>query len=112
MSSRRYCDGVSRRDFLKAGTLGAMGLSLAGYLRHAAAAEAEGRTVDKNAVLIFLSGGQTHLDTWDLKPEAPAEVRGEFKPIKTTVAGMEISEHLPRMAQQADKYTIVRNVTH
>src|SRR4051812_24791205 len=98
MAFRDYCDGIRRRDFLKAGTLGFLGLSLPGYLRYAQAAAAEGKVVDKSAILIYLGGGQTHMDTWDLKPEAPAEVRGEFNPIKTNVPGVEISEHLPLMA--------------
>jgi hypothetical protein len=107
--AREYCDGVSRRDFIRAGSLGLLGLSLAGYLRHLAAAPA---AVDKGAIFIYLGGGQTHMDTWDLKPDAPAEYRGEFKPIATNVAGMAISEHLPRMAKLADRYAILRSVSH
>lgn len=110
--ARDYCDGVHRRDFLRAGALGFLGLSLPGYLRYAAAAAETGKTVDKSAILIYLGGGQTHMDTWDLKPDAPEGIRGEFKPIKTNVDGIEISEHLPRMARQADKYTILRSVSH
>src|SRR5947209_5917100 len=95
MASRSYCDGVSRRDFIRVGAIGFLGLNLPGYLRHAAAAAEAGKSADKSAILIYLSGGQTHLDTWDLKPGAPDGIRGEFKPIKTNVAGIEICEHLP-----------------
>ncbi|MCS6849602.1 MAG: DUF1501 domain-containing protein [Gemmataceae bacterium] len=112
MAFRGFCDGTHRRDFLKAGSLGLLGLSLPAYLRYAAAAAAAGRTVDKSAILIYLPGGQTHMDTWDLKPDAPEEYRGEFKPIKTNVPGIEICEHLPRLAQNADKFAIVRSVSH
>jgi uncharacterized protein (DUF1501 family) len=110
MAFREYCDGVSRRDFLRVGALGAMGLSLSGYLRYAAAAPS--KAVDKSAIFIYLGGGQTHMDTWDLKPDADAAYRGEFKPIKTNVPGMEICEHLPNLAQQADKFVILRSVAH
>jgi hypothetical protein len=112
MAFREYCDGVSRRDFLKVGTLGFLGLSLPAYLRYAEAAAANGQTVDKSGIFIYFSGGQTHMDTWDLKPDAPAEYRGEFKPIPTNVSGMQICEHLPNLAKQADKFTIVRSVAH
>lgn len=112
MAFRDYCDGVSRRDFVKAGTLGFLGLALPSYLRYAEAAAAEGQATDKSAIFIYLGGGQTHMDTWDLKPDAPDGIRGEFKPIKTNVDGMEISEHLPNMAKVADKYVILRSVAH
>src|SRR3954452_11981212 len=113
MQFRDYCDGVNRRDFLKAGSLGFLGLSLPSYLQYAQAATvATGKKMDKSAIFIYLGGGQTHADTWDLKPNAPSGIRSEFKPIQTNVPGMEISEHLPRMAKNADKYAIIRSVTH
>ena len=111
MALHHFCDGLRRRDFLKAGALGGFGLSLASYLRLAKAGEiapAKGRS----AIYINLSGGPTHLDTFDLKPDAPAEIRGEFKPIKTNVSGMEICEHMPKLAKCADKYIILRGVSH
>jgi uncharacterized protein (DUF1501 family) len=111
MASSIYCDGVRRRDFIKVGALGGLGMNLAGYLRLAEAgqvAPAKGRS----AIYIYLQGGPSHLDMFDLKPNAPAEIRGEFKPIKTNVAGIEICEHLPKLAQCADKYTILRGVSH
>ena len=104
------CDGMKRRDFLKVGALGA-GLSLSGYLRLAAAGEVAGAKA-KSAIFINLTGGPSHMDTFDLKPNAPSEFRGQFNPIKTNVSGVEISEHLPKLAQCADKFAILRGVTH
>ncbi|MBL8794637.1 MAG: DUF1501 domain-containing protein [Planctomycetia bacterium] len=109
--SNQYCDGIARRDFVRVGGLGVAGLSLSGYLRQLHAGAAQGAKV-KSAVFVYLGGGPTHMDTFDLKPDAPAEVRGEFNPIKTNVPGVEICEHLPKLAQCADKYTIVRGVSH
>lgn len=109
MSNHKYCDGLSRRDFVKVGALGSLGL--ADYLRLARADEPS-KNRPKSAILIFLSGGPSHLDTFDLKAKAPAEIRGEFKPIPTNVPGIEICEHLPRLAKCADKYTLVRGVSH
>ena len=110
MPSHSYCDGISRRNFLEAGALGFLGLGLPGYLRHAQAGE--GKAADKSAIFIFLHGGPSHLDTFDLKPDAPAEYRGEFKPVKTNVAGIEICELLPKLARQADKFALLRSVAH
>lgn len=110
---------MSRRQLLEAGSLGVCGLSLSSMLAgqaHAAAANPAGKGPGfgkaKRCILLFMWGGPSHLDTWDLKPSAPVEVRGEFKPIATRVPGIQISEHFPRLAQQADKYAIVRSVTH
>jgi hypothetical protein len=110
MASSLTCDGIKRRDFLRVGAIGA-GLSLSGYLRLAAAGEVEGAKA-KSAIFINLTGGPSHMDTFDLKPNAPAEFRGQFNPIKTNVPGVEISEHLPKLAQCADKFAILRGVTH
>lgn len=113
MAFRAYCDGVSRRDFLRAGTLGLLGLNLPTFFRYAEAGVVDsGKSLDKSAIFIYLGGGQTHLDTWDLKPDAPDGIRGEFKPISTNAAGVQICEHLPHLAQQADKFAIVRSVAH
>ncbi len=112
MAFRDYCDGASRRDFLRVGTLSFLGLNLTSYLRYADAASAAGQSVDKSGILIYLGGGPTHMDTFDLKPEAPEGIRGDLKPIKTNVPGIEISEHLPKLAQHADKYALLRSVTH
>src|SRR3954471_4188102 len=109
----RGCDGVSRRRFLRAGVLGLTGLSLADMLRiRAARAEAGQATRDPSVILIGKGGGPSHLDMWDLKPEAPVEYRGEFKPIPTNVKGIRISDQLPLSAKQMDKFSIVRSVTH
>jgi hypothetical protein len=106
-----FCDGLTRRDFLRAGALsaGAVGLSLADLAQlHAA----PNRSKDFNCILLFLVGGPSHLDTWDLKPAAPSEVRGPFRPLRTNVPGVEICEHFPLMAKMADRYTVVRSVHH
>lgn len=111
MAINRYCDGVRRRDFLKVGALGATGLSLSNYFRLAEAGAVR-RGTATSAIFINLAGGPTHLDTFDLKPDAPKEIRGEFNPIETNVPGVSICEHLPQLAKCADKYTILRGVSH
>ena len=111
MATNDYCDGVRRRDFLKVGVLGGAGLSLSGYLRMAEAGEVRpGKAT--SAIFVNLSGGPTHMDTFDLKPDAPAEFRGEFSPIDTVVPGVQISEHLPKLAGCTDKFAILRGVSH
>src|SRR5437879_1154244 len=90
--------------------MGLAGLSLADVLRHRAA---DGmRAKDTSFILIWKGGGPSHIDTWDLKPNAPAEYRGDFKPIATNVAGIQVGEHLPLSAKQMDKFSILRSVTH
>src|SRR5262245_19956573 len=106
----RTCDGVSRRDFLKVGTLSCLGLTLAEFLQ-LRAAQAAGAGKEKNCILLFMNGGPSHIDTWDPKPDAPAEVRGEFNPIDTNVPGIRICEHLPKMAQMMDRCAVVRSIT-
>ena len=100
---------LTRRQWLSVGALGA-GLTLSQYLRLQAAAP--GKPVLRSAIFIFLEGGPSHQDTFDLKPDAPAAVRGEFNPIRTNVSGVQICEHLPMLAQRADKYAILRGVSH
>lgn len=100
---------VGRRHFLKVGVLGA-GFSLADYLR-VSAADITG-TGHRSAIFIFMEGAPSHQDTLDLKPDAPQDVRGEFKPIATNATGVEICEHLPLLARQADKYAVIRGITH
>ena len=91
---------MNRRSFLKAGFLGLAGLTLADVLRlRAGQAAAGSRRKDTSVILIWKGGGPSHIDMWDLKPDAPAEYRGDFKPIATNVRGIEISEHLPLSAQ-------------
>lgn len=107
-----YCDGVKRRDFLKVGALSGLGLNLAGYLRMASAGSVTRDAKATSAIYIRLGGGPSHMDTFDLKPKASSEYRGEFNPIATSVPGIEISEHLPKLAQCADRFAILRGVSH
>ena len=103
-----YCDGVSRRNFLKLGALGIGGLTLADLLRAESHAGVGSST--KAIINIHLGGGPSHQDMFDLKPEAPVEFRGEFNPIKTNIDGIEICEHFPLLAQMADKFVILRSL--
>jgi hypothetical protein len=111
MANSLFCDGVRRRDFLRLGLAGGAGLTLANYLRMSAAGEIQGAKA-QSAIYIHLAGGPSHMDMFDMKPNAPAEYRGTFNPIKTNVDGMEICEHMPKLAQCADKYAILRGVSH
>lgn len=111
MAFTRTCDGFGRRDFLKVGALGTAGLSLSSYLRMSEAGEVKGGKA-KSAIFINLAGGPSHMDSFDLKPEANDDYRGDFKPIDTNVPGIQISEHLPKLAQCQDLYTILRGVSH
>jgi uncharacterized protein (DUF1501 family) len=105
-----FCDGLTRRDFLHAGALAPLGLTLPGFLAQKAAGAAPDR--DVNCIMLFLVGGPSHIDTWDPKPKAPAEVRGPFQPIATRAPGMQITEIFPKVAQHADKFSLVRSVYH
>lgn len=105
-----FCDGVSRRSFLRAGGLALGGLALSDFLRLKAQGAVTGGR-GKSVIMICLGGGPSHVDTYDMKPEAPAEVRGEFRPIKSNVPGMRLCELLPRQAKIADKFAVVRTAT-
>ena len=107
-SRSRFCDGVSRRNFLKIGALGLGGLTLPQLL--SAEAQSGSRRSHKAVIMIFLPGGPSHQDIFDLKPNAPSEVRGEFQPISTKVPGIQICEHLPRLAGIMDKMSILRSI--
>ena len=110
--SVKTCDGISRRDFIQAGTLGALGLSLG----HLSALEAAGKVRhghnDRSAIMIFNLGAPSQLDTWDMKPGAPREVRGPFQPIKTKSSEFDICEIFPGHAKHADKFSLVRSCYH
>ena len=107
-SDSRFCDGLSRRQFLTIGALGMGGLALPQLL--AAEASAGTRSNHKAVIMIYLPGGPGHQDMVDLKPDAPSDIRGEFKPIKTNVPGIEICEHMPRLAGMMDKFAIIRSL--
>ena len=108
------CEGFHRRDFIKIGaTAGLFGMTLPDLLR--LEARAAGEKASKRAtsvIMVWLAGGPATIDMWDLKPEAPEGIRGEFKPIKTSADGIEISEHMPQMAKVMDKCTVVRSLFH
>jgi hypothetical protein len=111
-SKQGFCDGLSRRNFLKIGAFGA-GLTLADVLRlRSEAAAPAGRATSraKSAIMIYLPGGPSHMDMYDLKPDAPAEFRGEFKPIATNVPGVQICEHFPLQARMWDKLACIRSI--
>jgi hypothetical protein len=118
----RLCDGLTRREALRVGGLGFTGLLWSDWLRARAAAAGPNRTgrgpaagsfgKARACILIFNYGGPSHLDVWDLKPDAPREIRGEFRPVATSVPGIAITEHLPRLASLASRYAILRSVTH
>src|ERR1700674_5222488 len=107
--------GVDRREFLRVGG----GLACAGFFAPLGATYAGTRMQNgpglgraRSCILIYLLGGPPHLDMWDLKPDAPAEIRGPFKPIASKVPGLLVCEHLPKLAQTADRYALVRSVSH
>src|SRR5882724_3579697 len=104
----RFCDGVSRRNFLRIGTLGLGGLALPQLLQAESLTGA--RRSHKAVIMIFLPGGPSHQDMFDLKMDAPSEIRGEFRPIATSVPGIQICEHLPRLAKMMDKLALIRSI--
>jgi uncharacterized protein (DUF1501 family) len=112
---RIFCDGIARRDFLRLGTASVFGagLTLPGTLAGQAWAREQGKsTRDVSLIFLFLHGGLSTIDTLDLKPEAPAEFRGEFKPIATNVPGIQVCEHLPRLARHMNQVALVRSFRH
>jgi hypothetical protein len=111
----RLCDSLSRRELLSVGSLSLVGLGLPEFLLRRAVAREHGPRADgfgraESAIIVFLQGAPSHIDLWDPKPDAPAEIRGEFKPIPTTVPGFFLGEVLPRLAQEADKFTLIRSL--
>src|SRR5438067_1669479 len=121
-ASRRSCDGLTRREALRVGGLGFTGLLWSDWLRARAAAAAQARTARRPAaggfgraracILVYNYGGPSHLDTWDLKPDAPREIRGEFRPIATSTPGVRVCEHLPHCARVMHKLAVVRSLHH
>src|SRR5689334_6852679 len=112
-SEKRVCSGLSRRDFLTAGAVG--GLTLADTARLqpvSAAGMPRGFGRAKNCILLFLYGAASQLETFDLKPDAPTDIRGPFKPIETSLPGVRICEHLPKLAKQMHRVTLIRSMTH
>ena len=111
---RAYCDGLSRRSFLHVGAAGVLGvgLNLPQLLAAQAAQRGRGSKDDISVIILFLHGGLSTIDTVDLKPNAPAEIRGEFNPISTNVPGIQVCEHLPQLAKHADKFSLIRSFTH
>lgn len=105
---QHFCDGVSRRNFLKIGALGLGGLTLTDML--AAEAKAGVKDSDRAIIMVYLPGGPPHIDLVDLKPDAPQEIRGPYKPIDTNVSGIQIGESLPRIAKMMDKFTLIRSL--
>lgn len=107
------CDGLSRRRLIQIGSLGLFGLSLRTVLTNEARAAEEGRPVNKKSViLIWQHGGPSQLDTFDMKPDAPLEVRGPYRPIRTSLPGLEVSELCPEQAKVMDKCTVIRSFSH
>ncbi len=109
---KRRCDGVNRRDFLRIGAIGGLGLTLPSLLSQQAAAGMKSKNRAKSVVLVYLGGGLSHHDSFDMKPDATPEVRGKYKPIDSNVPGLKVGELLPRMAQTMDKISLVRSGAH
>jgi hypothetical protein len=105
-----FCDGIARRSFLGIGALGLGGLTLPRLLAAEDSAPAARANRHKSVIMVYLSGGMAHQDTFDLKPDAPDEVRGEFRPIDTNVPGVRIGEHLPKLARTMDRISLVRSI--
>jgi len=108
----RFCDGWSRREVLQIGASSALGLSLPGLLRNQVMGAQKRSAKARAVIVLFLSGGPSHLDTFDMKPEAPEEIRGTFRPIRTKVPGLQVCEHFSRTAKLADKLVVIRSVHH
>ena len=116
-TTRPFCDGLSRRRFLEIGSLGAFGLSLSSLLRReAVAADASGRGIQhsskRSVILIWQHGGPSQLDTFDMKPLAPSEIRGPYRSIASSLPGLDVSELCPEQAKVMDKCTVIRSFTH
>ena len=117
-SVKRLCDGVSRRDLLQIGSLGAVGLGLDQFLAHTArgsetdAAELPGFGKAKRCILLYLYGAHSQLETVDMKPDAPVEIRGTMQPIPSVLPGLDVCEYLPLHARTADRWSVIRSIAH
>ena len=109
--SHKNCDGVTRRNALQVGVVGLTGLTLSDYLR-LANAESEKKSTADSVLFINLAGGPAHLDTLDMKPEGPAETRGEFKAIPSKLPGLQVCEYMPKFAAAANEFTLIRGISH
>jgi hypothetical protein len=115
----RCCEGTTRREWLRIGGLSALGLSLPDLWRARANASTRAQPLSgshfgraKSCIVVFLFGAPAHQDTWDMKPDSPSEIRGEFRPVPSRVAGTWVCEHMPQLARLADRYAIVRSMSH
>jgi uncharacterized protein (DUF1501 family) len=110
----RHTAGITRRELLQVGYTGLLGIGLSGLLTRPARAAGTGRAPGKgkSVIVVFLTGAPSHIDTFDVKPDAPPEVRGEFKAVATKLPGVHVGEHLPRLAARADRYALVRSLSH
>ena len=107
-----HCDGVARRDFLRVGALAPLGFTLGNFLGTKTASAADGKGKAKSIILVYLGGGLSHHDSFDMKPDAPSEIRGKYNSIKTNVTGVRVCELLPLMAQTMDKVALIRSGSH
>jgi hypothetical protein len=110
--AHRHTIGITRRELLQVGYSGLLGVGLSALPARAAPSPGGAARRPKALILVYLTGAPSHLDTFDPKPDAPTEIRGEFKPIATRVPGLHVGEHLPRLAARADKYAVVRSLSH
>src|SRR6188474_2392966 len=108
----RFCDGIARRDLLRLGVAGLFGSTLGLPRLLAAEAKRPEKTRDVSLIYVFLHGGLSTIDTFDMKPDAPAEFRGDFKPIQTNLTGVQVCEHLPRVARSMDRFALIRSFRH
>ena len=113
------CEGPTRRELLRAGSIGMLGLNLANFFAWQKTAKgankydgARGFGAAKSVIMVFLQGGPSHIDIWDPKPDAPANIRGDFKGIPTKIPGTHIGEHMPMMAKALDKATLIRSMSY
>src|SRR6185436_11970458 len=112
MTTHRNCEGITRRDSLQLGLGGLLAGGLVGALRGTAQAAVSGSRQAKACILIWMDGGPSHYETFDPKPEAPVEFRGSFEAIKTKLPGVHFSQHMQRLASNADKFATIRSIRH